>query len=76
MDLLRYLCLLLFGIFLHLAVTLAEVGSVFVVRAAILFFFNFDIVDFAKKLKPKKEIKKTKQILNEDKEWLKTRGRD
>ena len=75
MDILRFLGLLLFGIVLHLAVTVAEIGSVFVVRAAIIFFFNFDIMDYIKKLE-KEQKKKTKQVLNEDKEWLNTRGRD
>ena len=75
MEIVRFLGLLLLGLFLHIAVTIVEIGHVFAIRAAIVFFFNFDFVDFLNKFKEEKGTNKTKQILNEDEEWLKTRGK-
>lgn len=76
MEVVRYLGLLLFGLFLHIAVILLEIGSVFAIRAAVIFFFDFDFVAFLTKAKEDKKKDKPKQILNEDVEWLKTRGKD
>lgn len=75
MSILRFLGMVLLGIILHVAIDLVLIGSVFVLRSAIIFYYNFDFMAWLKKFEDK-EPKKTKKVLNEDdKEWLKNRGR-
>ncbi len=75
MGVLRFMGIVLFGIILHVAIDLILIGTVFVLRSAIIFYYNFDIMSWFKKFE-NKDLKKSKKILNEDgNEWLKTRGK-
>ena len=73
MELIRFLGSVFFGVLLNLAITLLCIGSTFLVRAAVIYFFNFDFMSFIDKVKDKDTSKH--QILNEDEEWLKSRGK-
>ena len=78
LNVLRVLLSLFMGLFLHLGITGLILGSTFVIREALLFFFNIDIYEIMKKWIPKPKNKTKKNvILNEesDTEWLKNRGR-
>lgn len=74
----RLLFSLFMGIVLYLCITILILGTTFVIREALLFFFGVDIYETMKKWmpKPKPKVKKN-VVLNEDSdiEWLKNRGR-
>ena len=71
---------LFLGILLYLGITILVIGSTFVVREALLFFFGIDLYEVMRswssklKLKPKKK-KQEQQLTDSDEEWLKNRGR-
>ena len=78
LSILRLFGSLFLGILLYLGITVIVLGSVFVWREALLFFFNIDLYEIMKKWLPKSKQKVKKNvILNEesDTEWLKNRGR-
>ena len=77
MVVLNILLNLFLGFLLYLAITVLILGTIFVIRTALMLFFGFDLYEWLKNLVPKKKKTKKRVILNEDsdKEWLKSRGR-
>lgn len=79
LNVLRILSLLFMGILLYLGITGLILGSTFVIREALLFFFGIDIYEKMKKwvskikLNPKN--KQEQPLTESDEEWLKNRGR-
>lgn len=73
----RGLGLLLFSMVLYVSITLFILGSTFVFREFMKFYFNIDIINYMPEIKIERSKKKKKTILNEanDEEWLKTRGK-
>ena len=75
---LRVLASLFMGILLYLGITGLILGSTFVIREALLFFFGVDIYEIMKKWAPKaksKPKKKQEPLTESDELWLKNRGR-
>ena len=77
MVVLNILLNLFLGFLLYLAITVLIIGTIFVIRTALMLFFGFDLYEWLKNLVSKKKKTKKKVILNEDsdKEWLESRGR-
>ena len=78
LNVLRVLLSLFMGLFLHLGITGLILGSTFVIREALLFFFGIDLYEIMKKWVPKaksKPKKKHEPLTESDEEWLKNRGR-